>query len=350
MKVYDLGLRPKLDAMLCFHALAHLGREGLTLVSPSSTIACVGYFQDTREVIDLDFCLKNGLEVMRREVGGGAVLLDSGQVFYNLILRMDNPLVPPTVDGVYRKFSEAPIKTYGDLGVEVSFRPINDLVTRDGRKIAGEGGADIGRCMVFVGSIIMDFDYELMPNILKVPDEKFRDKFHKSLSENLTTLRRETGRLVPHEEVVGALKRRFGEVLGPLQEAPLDDELRAKMRELETRFRSDEFLFRKIRKPVARETRVREGVRFVDGIHKAPGGLLSCYAEVVEDVIDGVSITGDFTMVPRAGLEGLEGAIVGAPYEPRPVRDAIENFYGKTHVDTPGVEAEHYLAALGLAG
>lgn len=350
MEVYDLGLRPKLDAMLCFHALAHLGREGLMLVSPASTIACVGYFQDTREVIDLDFCLKNGLEVMRREVGGGATLLDSSQVFYQLILRKENALVPPTVDGVYRKFSEAPIKTYGDLGVEVSFRPINDLVTRDGRKIAGEGGADIGRCMVFVGSIIMDFDYELMPNILKVPDEKFRDKFHKSLSENLTTLRRETGRLVPREEVVGALKRRFGEVLEPLREAPLDDELRAKMRELETRFRSDEFLFRKIRKPVARETRVREGVRFVDGIHKAPGGLLSCYAEVVEDVIDGVSITGDFTMVPRAGLEGLEGAIVGAPYEPRPVSDAIENFYSKTHVDTPGVEAGHYLAALGLAG
>jgi lipoate-protein ligase A len=350
MKVYDLGLQPKLDSMLCFHALAYLGREGLMLVSPASTIACVGYFQDTREVIDLDFCLRNGLEVMRREVGGGATLLDSSQVFYQVILRKDNALVPPTVDGVYRKFSQPAVDAYGDLGVEVSFQPVNDLVTRDGRKIAGEGGADIGPCMAFVGGILLDFDYELMPKILKVPDEKFRDKFYKSLGENLTTLRRETGRLVPREEVAAALKRRFEEVLGPLEEAPLDDELRARMRELETRFRSDEFLFRKIRKPAARETRVREGVRFVDGIHKAPGGLLSCYAEVVEDVIDGVSITGDFTMVPRAGLEGLESALVGAPYEPRPVGDAIENFYSKTHVDTPGVAPEHYLAALGLAG
>ena len=34
---------------------------------------------------------------MRREVGGGAVLLDEGQVFYNLVLRRDNPLVPATV-------------------------------------------------------------------------------------------------------------------------------------------------------------------------------------------------------------------------------------------------------------
>jgi len=350
MQVYDLGLRPKLDSMLAFHALAHLGREGLVLVSPASTIACVGYFQDTREVVDLDFCMKNGLEVMRREVGGGAVLLDAGQVFYNLVLRRDNPLVPPTVDGVYRKFSQPAIDAYGDFGVEVSFRPINDLVTKEGRKIAGEGGADVGPCMVFVGSIIMDFDYELMPHILRVPDEKFRDKFYKSLSENLTTLGRETGRSVPREEVVAALKRRFAEALGPLEEAPLDDELRAKMLELEMLYRSEEFLFRKIRSPAARETRVREGVRFVDGVYKAPGGLLSCYAEVVEDVVGDVSITGDFTMVPRAGLEELEGALVGAPYGPRPVSEAIADFYERTRVDTPGVEAEHYLAALGLAG
>jgi lipoate-protein ligase A len=350
MRVYDLGLQPKLDSMLCFHALAHLGREGLMLVSPASTVACVGYFQDTREVIDLDFCLRRGLEVMRREVGGGATLLDSSQVFYQVILRRDNPLVPKTVDGVYRKFSQPAIDAYGDLGVEVSFRPINDLVTKDGRKIAGEGGADIGPCMVFVGGILLDFDYELMPRILRVPDEKFRDKFHKSLRENLTTLRRETGRVVPREEVVAALKRRFAEVLGPLTGTPLDDELRAKMRELEARFRSEEFLFRKVRSPAARETRVRQGVRFVDGVHKAPGGLLSCYAEVVGDVIGDVSITGDFTMVPRAGLEELEGAIVGAPYERRPVGDAIDDFYSRSHVDTPGVEAEHYLAALGLAG
>jgi lipoate-protein ligase A len=350
MKVYDLGLQPKLDSMLCFHALAHLGREGLMLVSPATTIACVGYFQDTREVIDLDFCLRNGLEVMRREVGGGATLLDSSQVFYQVILRKDNALVPPTVDGVYRKFSQPAVDAYGDLGVEVSFRPVNDLVTREGCKIAGEGGADIGPCIAFVGGILLDFDYELMPKILKVPDEKFRDKFYKSLAENLTTLRRETGRLVPREEVTAALKRRFEEVLGPFEEAPLDDELRAKMLELETRFRSHEFLFRKIRKPAARETRVRGGVRFVDGIHKAPGGLLSCYAELAEEVIGDVSITGDFTMVPRAGLEGLEAAIVGAPYEPRPVGDAIEDFYGKSNLDTPGVEPEHYLAALGLGG
>ncbi len=70
----------------------------------------------------------------------------------------------------------------------------------------------------------------------------------------------------------------------------------------------------------------------------------------MEDVIGDVSITGDFTMVPRAGLEELESALVGAPYERRPVGEAIEDFYKRSRADTPGVEAGHYLAALGLAG
>lgn len=299
--------------------------------------------------MDVDFCRHAGLEVMRREVGGGAVLLDQGQVFYQLVLRRDNPLVPKTVEGVYRKFSEAPIAVYKRFGVDVSFRPINDLVTRDGRKIAGEGGADIGPCMVFVGSIIMDFNYELMPRILIVPDEKFRDKVHKSLTENLTTLRRETGRLVDRDAVVGALKEEFAALLGPMEEATIDAELVRKMRELEARYRADEFLFRKIRsKRPAREVRIREGVRFIDGVHKAPGGLLSCYAQVVEDVIADASITGDFTMIPKNALEPLERAVVGAPYRAGPVKIAVEEYYHAHKVETPGVTPEDYVAAFGL--
>ena len=43
--------------------------------------------------------------------------------------------------------------------------------------------------MVFVGGILLDFDYQAMSKILKVPDEKFRDKVFKSMKENLTTMK-----------------------------------------------------------------------------------------------------------------------------------------------------------------
>jgi len=114
---------------------------------------------------------------MRREVGGGATYLDGNQIFYQLIWKKDNPRFPRVMKESFPWFSEAPVETYRSFGIKAEYRAINDIVTREGRKIAGEGGGDIGECMVFVGGILLDFNYEIMSKILKVPDEKFRIRF-----------------------------------------------------------------------------------------------------------------------------------------------------------------------------
>jgi len=348
MRVYNPGALPGQASMVVFHAMAYLGREALIIVSPGETLVSVGYFQDAAEVVDLDFCLEAGIPVMRREIGGGATLLDGDQVFYQVVLRRDNPLVPRDIDTLYRRFTEPAVATYRDLGIETKFRPINDIVTADGRKIAGEGGGDVGDCIVFVGGILLDFDYETMARILRVPDEKFRDKIHKTMEENLTTVLKETGTKPPREEVEKVLIKNFGKVLGLLEPAGLDDELTSKMAELEKRMTGDEFLFRKMRKSPTREIRVREGVRFVEGTHKAPGGLVSVFAEVVDDRLEGVSITGDFTCTPKDALGELERRLANVAYEPEGVSSAIEAFYDETGTQTPGVAVEDLLEALGL--
>jgi lipoate-protein ligase A len=349
MRFYNPGALPGQASMLVFHAMAHLGREALIIVSPGETLVSVGYFQDAAEVVDLGFCRTAGIPVMRREIGGGATLLDGDQVFYQVVLRRDNPLVPRGIDALYRRFTEPAVATYRDLGIETEFRPINDIVTAEGRKIAGEGGGDVGDCIVFVGGILLDFDYETMARILRVPDEKFRDKIHKTMEENLTTVLRETGTRPPREEVEKLLIKNFEKVLGPLEPAGLDDELTAKMAELEERMTGDEFLFRKIRKSRAREIRVSEGVRFVDGTHKAPGGLISVFAEVVEGKLESISITGDFTCAPKDALVELERCLAGVAFDPGAVAGAVEAFYEETGTETPGVAVGDILTAFGLS-
>lgn len=348
MLVYNPGALPGQASMVVFHALAHLGREALIIVSPGETLVSVGYFQDSAEVVDLDYCRAAGIPVMRREIGGGATLLDGDQVFYQVVLRRDNPLVPRDIGTLYRRFTEPAVATYRDLGIETKYRPINDIVTIEGRKIAGEGGGDVGDCIVFVGGILLDFDYETMARILRVPDEKFRDKIHKTMEENLTTVLKETGTKPPREKVEKLLIKNFEKVLGPLEPAELDDELTAKMAELEERMTGDEFLFRKIRKSPTREIRVREGVRFVEGTHKAPGGLISVFAEVVDDKLESLSITGDFTCTPKDALGELERRLAGIAFDPGAVASAIKAFYEETGAQTPGVAAEDMLEALGL--
>jgi len=77
-----------------YHAAAHLGRESLFLLRPSTPYVCIGFHQDAKQEIDLDFTREHSIPVFRREVGGGAVFLDGMQLFFQLIIRRDRAEVP----------------------------------------------------------------------------------------------------------------------------------------------------------------------------------------------------------------------------------------------------------------
>lgn len=323
------------DSQLLYHAQPRLGREGLNLLSPSSPYVCVGYFQDVEQEVDVAFCRKEGIPIFRREVGGGAVYLDGEQLFYQLVIRKDNPLVPAGKEAFYRQFLQAPIAAYRALGIPAEYRPVNDIVA-NGRKVSGNGVAEIGDYIVFVGNLIVDFDYDMMARVLKVPDEKFRDKVFKTLNENLSTVKRELGSAPPREELWDLLAAKFMELLGPLEiQTTIDAEWRAKADELATRMLSDEWLFQKRRAGASREVKIRSGVQVRQKMHKAPGGLIRATSEVQDGVIASVSFSGDFFFYPQEQLAALEAALEGVAEAE--VESVIARFYAERGVESPGV-------------
>jgi lipoate-protein ligase A len=265
MFLFDLGKLPGQESMLVFHALARMGIEALVLVSPQTPLASIGYFQDAAQEIDLSYCRAAGIPVMRREVGGGATYLDANQIFYQLIWKKENPLFPRAVEDIFPWFSEPPVETYRSFGIEAAYRPLNDIVTKAGNKIAGQGGGDVGDCMVFVGGILVDFDCRTMSRILRVPDEDFREKVYRSMEENLTTMKKELGRLPPREEIVSVLRARFERKLGRLDQASLNSEVLEKMRELESWMASETFLCQKTPR-VAKGVKIKEGLELPYGL------------------------------------------------------------------------------------
>ncbi|PIW11573.1 MAG: hypothetical protein COW35_06230, partial [Candidatus Infernicultor aquiphilus] len=60
------------------------------------------------------------------------------------------------------------------------------------------------------------FDYQVMSRVLKVPEEKFRDKIYKSMQENLTTMKKELGEIPPREEIKSVLIEKFEKLFGKL--------------------------------------------------------------------------------------------------------------------------------------
>jgi lipoate-protein ligase A len=241
MQLYDLGSVPWAESQLIYHALPRLGREALILLSPADPYVCIGYHQDLDQEVDVEFCQGNQIPIFRREVGGGGVYLDNDQLFYQLVIHKDNPLAPRDKTSFYRQFLQAPIDTYREIGVPAEYKPVNDIVTNK-RKISGNGAGEIGDYLVLVGNLILGFNYEMMSRVLKVPDEKFRDKVYKSMQENLTTIARELGSVPPRESLTRRLASNFEKLLGPLPRASIDDELQGEVSRLKAEFSREEWL------------------------------------------------------------------------------------------------------------
>ena len=176
MRLYHLKHVPWMESQLVYHAQPRVGVEGLNILEPSEPYVCVGYHQDVEQEIDQSFCQEHNIPLFRRQVGGGAVYLDGNQIFYQIVLHQDHPLAQGGKTAFYQRMLQPVAEAYGDLGVSARYRPVNDIVTDDGRKISGTGAATIGDYVVLVGNLIADFDYETTSRVLCVPDEKYRDK------------------------------------------------------------------------------------------------------------------------------------------------------------------------------
>jgi lipoate-protein ligase A len=344
LKLYNLGKVPWDESQLIYHALAHRGEEALSLVSPATPYVCIGFHQDLEMEVDTAFCRDNGIPMFRRDLGGGAVYLDGDQLFFQVILRKDNPTVPKKKDVFYRKFLQPIVRVYRNIGIPATYKPVNDVIS-GARKISGTGAGEIGDCIVFVGNLIVDFNYGMMARILKVPDEKFRDKVHQTLVENLSTIRRELGAEAAaswDEATLNTLMAEaFQDILGPMESAGKSPDLEAEIAELRERMTDEAWLYRKGKPIPERSVKIRAGVNVVHRMHKAPGGLLRAVFEVWEGRFGNVRVSGDFFCYPENAIQRLEGMLEDRT--PEEVEGVLDRFYRKFEVDTPGIEKADWL-------
>jgi len=347
MKLYNLGKVPWHESQIIYHAMAALGREALSLVSPATPYVCIGFHQDLEQEVDLDFCRASHIPVFRRDLGGGAVYLDSDQLFFQLILHRDNPAVPMGKEAFYRKFLQPIINVYRRLGIPAEYRPINDVIAGT-RKISGTGVGEIGNCIVFVGNLIVDFDYEMMCKILKVPDEKFRDKVHKALVDNLSTIRHELGEdnanAWDEVHLNALMAEEFERLLGPMQPSEKDEALQAKIEELGVRMMSDAWLYQKGRRVSGRDIKIRAGIKVVQKMHKAPGGLMRADFELREGRFSNVSLSGDFFCYPERAISLLEAGLEGQPIQE--AHTLLNRFYSEEGMETPGIGIDDWMRVL----
>jgi len=330
-----------------YHAAAHLGREALFLLRPATPYVCVGYHQDVRQEIDLEYARSEGLPVFRREVGGGAVYLDQGQLFYQLVLRTDRRGIPASKAAFFEMLLMPVVETFCSFGVPAVFKPANDILVGT-RKISGNGAAEIDGMNVLVGNFILSFDYRHMSRVLRVPDEKFRDKMYKSLTENLTTMEAELGKAPPARALAEGLVRRYETLLGPMprRTAP-DHELLAEADRLFQVMNTPDWLFQNDRRETeTRQVKIRDGVRLVQANYKAPGGLVRVSALRSDGHLHDLHLSGDFFIFPPDSLPALERRLEGIADDPQCISETIGAFFLEHGVQAPGLTPRELAQAI----
>jgi len=348
IRVVDLGEVSALRSQAVYHALAYAFQEDtpdtILLVTSHEPYVCIGFHQEADREVDLDYCRAHGIPVIRREVGGGAVYLDRHQVFCQWIF--GRPRVPANLEERFRWYCRPLVETYRALGVEAYHRPVNDIQV-EGRKIGGTGAASIGAAEVTVGSLMFDFDHDLMGRVLRVPSEKMRDKVVQSIREYVTTLKRELGYMPDREAVKALYLEQCSQHLGrPLERGTLTGREWEAVAELEERLSSEEWLHQKggLRVPAA--VKVHADVHVAEATHKAPGGLVRATARIREGRIDDLTISGDFTLLPPWAVGALEQALRGLPLKQDVIRQRVADVYRALSVQAPGLSPEDLTRAL----
>ncbi|WP_170006667.1 lipoate--protein ligase [Bacillus fonticola] len=142
----------------------------------------IGRNQNTIEEINTEYVDKEGLHVVRRLSGGGAVYHDLGNLNFSFLTKDDGESFHN-----FRKFTEPVVTALQDLGVAAELSGRNDLVVGE-RKISGNAQFSTRGRMFSHGTLMFDSEIDHVVSALRVSKDKIQSKGIKSIRSRVANI------------------------------------------------------------------------------------------------------------------------------------------------------------------
>lgn len=197
MRLLLTGTKDAFSNIAIDEALMESPDPVLRMYSWKPPAVSLGFFQRVQDEVDETACRKLGVDVIRRQTGGGAVFHDN-ELTYSVVLRK----YPTNIFKSYEWICSAVIDGLATAGIKAEFSPLNDI-TVDGKKISGCAQTRRKGVLLQHGTLLLGVDIEKMFTILKVPDEKLKGKLISDVRQRVTALP------LSFDEAVEAIKRGF---------------------------------------------------------------------------------------------------------------------------------------------
>jgi lipoate-protein ligase A len=175
MYFLDLTLPTPAENLACDEALLDAAEEGgdtevLRFWESPSSFVVLGSSNHASREVDLDACMRDGIPVLRRRSGGGAVLQGSGCLSYCLILKMEGQCstIAGTNSFVLQRHAGM-LSTL--LGKPVRHEGLTDLAI-DGVKFSGNSQRRRMRSLMFHGTFLLGFDLGMISRYLRSPSKE----------------------------------------------------------------------------------------------------------------------------------------------------------------------------------
>ncbi|HLQ98346.1 MAG TPA: lipoate--protein ligase [Candidatus Dormibacteraeota bacterium] len=266
----------------------------------------IGRNQNAVEEINTEYVDENGIQVVRRLSGGGAVYHDEQNLNFSFITKDDGDSFHN-----FAKFTQPVVEALNNIGVPAELIGRNDLLVK-GRKISGNAQFSTKGRMFSHGTLMLDSEIENVVEALNVSKEKIESKGIKSIRSRVANISEFLEEKITMDEFKELILRYIFEV-EDIKDVPryeLTDEDWEKVYEIsEKRYKNWDWNFGK--SPSFN----------IKASHKFASGLLDVRLDVKKGMIENCTIYGDFFGI--GDVREIEEKLVGARHERKAIEEAL---------------------------
>ena len=142
----------------------------------------IGRNQDLEAEVNMEFCRKHDVRVVRRKSGGGCVYSDMGNVMVSYISRRGD------VSEIFERYLDAMADCLGSVGVEANKSGRNDILVQ-GRKVSGNAFHQLPDRSIVHGTLLYDTDFDALEESIRPPVEKLERHGVASVRQGVENLR-----------------------------------------------------------------------------------------------------------------------------------------------------------------